>query len=145
MAMEDVFKLIAQMSADQQENMMKFAAELKKPTAREQAEIDRKEAEIKRRQEERLKLAKAEEDRKKNMALGCVHATYHPGTGVTRHAWRTQVNSDGYFRPTCQICQTQLPRIKATPDMLLNGVNLDQYMGLDADKLRKWAEQAEVA
>lgn len=148
-SMEEVMRLIATMSAEQHKNMLEAIAEMKKPTAREQEKIDKEDAKIRQQQENRIKLAKAEEDRKKNTALGCSHSTFHPGTGVVRSAWRAQVHTPAgekpYFVPTCIICQTQLPKILATNEMLSGGVNLDQYMGLDADKLRKWAEQSQVA
>jgi hypothetical protein len=149
-SMEQIFQMIAKMSTDQQENMMKFAAELKKPSDREQKEIDAKEARIVANQKARIQMAQAEEDRKDNLMRGCAHATYHPGTGVTRHAWRAQVSTPGhgekpFFQPMCQICHTVLPKIIATPDMLTQGVNLDQYMALNADTLKRWSEQMAAA
>ena len=148
-SMEEVMRLIATMGEQQHTNMLAAIAELKKPSEREQKKIDAEELRLKQQQENRLKLAMAEEERKKNNAAGCSHATFHPGTGVTRHAWRAQVHTPHkekpYFVPTCQICQTQLPKILATTDMLTGGVNLDQYLGIDADRLKKWAEQSQVA
>ena len=146
-SMEEVFKLIAKMSADQQENMMKFAAELKKPSDREQKEIDAKEARIKQNAEARLNQAKAEELQKEYLRTNCPHGTAHPGTGSFKHAWVAQVHTPGhgekpYFRPFCQQCKTLMPKITASADMLTQGVNLDKYVGIDADRLKKWAEQA---
>lgn len=147
--MQQVFEIISKMNEQQMDNMMKFAAELRKPTEREQRKIDDEDRRLAVRQQERLKLAESEENRKKLMAAGCPHATTHPGTGVTKHTWRAQVHAPHgekpYFVPTCQICWTQAPRILATPDMLTNGVNLDHYTGIDLDRLKKWAEQMNAA
>lgn len=147
--MEQVFQLIAQMNEQNQSNLLSAIQEMKKPTALEQEKLDKEAAKVKQQQESRLKLAKAEEDRKLNAARFCSHATTHPGTGVVKHAWRAQIHAPHgekpYFKPTCQICWTQLPKILATPDMLTNGVNLDQYTGLDVDRLKLWAVQAQEA
>ena len=147
--MKMVFDLISKMNEDNQKNLMSAIAELKKPTPREQEKLDKEEAKVKAQQQARLKLAMAEEQRKKNNILGCRHATVHPGTGVVKHAWRAQVHTPlgekPYFVPTCQICWTQAPKILATPDMLTQGVNLDQYTTIDYDVLKKWSEQSSAA
>lgn len=153
--MEEVMKLVAvlaeKMNEKQHENMMAAIAEMKKPSEREQKELDAKDERIRQAQESRRQIAKAEEERKRLNALGCPHASYNPASGTTRHTWRAQVHTPGrdkegnpikpYFVPTCQMCHTQLPKILATTEMLTGGVNLDQYVGLDIDRLKKWAEQ----
>jgi len=146
--MEQVFALIGKMNEDNQKNLLTAISELRKPTPREQEKLDKEEAKIKAQQEGRLKLAMAEEQRRKNNALGCRHATVHPGTGVVKHAWRAQVHTPhgekAFFVPTCQICWTQTPKILATPDMLTQGVNLDQYTTIDYEVLKKWADQSQA-
>jgi hypothetical protein len=147
MQMEDVFKLIAKMSEDQQANMMKFAAELKKPTEREQKELDAKEARVASQQQARMEMARSEIMRKESLRHGCSHSSFNQATGQSKHAWRAQVHTPGrgekpFFVPMCQICHTTLPKILATPDMLTQGVNLDMYQGIDLERLEKWAEQA---
>lgn len=145
-SMEEVFKLISQMDQSRHEQMLAFAKELKKPTDREQKKMDEDDKRVAQHQTARLAQAQAEEQRKVMAEKYCPHSTTHPGTGVTKHAWRAQVhapaNHKPFFVPTCQICRTQLPKILATTDMLTNGVNLDQYNGIDADRLRLWAQQA---
>jgi Zn finger protein HypA/HybF involved in hydrogenase expression len=143
--MEALKLIIAQMSESNREQMMAFAAELKKPTAMEQKKLDEEEARIKRAQTERLELSKAEVERKRLAALGCGHIRVHPGTGVVKHLWRAQVHTpagqEPYFVPTCQGCHTQTGKIPASMDMIRNGVNLDQYPGLTKEALDKWALQ----
>jgi hypothetical protein len=147
--MEAILKIIGQMNADNQTNMLAAIAEMKKPTAREQKKLDEEELKLAQHQQSRIKLAQAEEDRKRMQASSCAHATTHPGTGVTKHCWRAQVHTPHlqkpYFVPTCTQCFTQLPHILATTEMLTQGVNLDQYAALNIDVLRNWAKSAEKA
>lgn len=148
-SMKDIFDIIAQMDANNQKNILLAIQEMKKPTEAEQKKMDEEAVKLKQKQEARLKLAKAEEDRKINQARSCPHATVHPGTGVVKHAWRAQVHTpDGqpaYFVPTCMQCWTQGPKILATMDQVKNGVNLDQYVGIDIDRLKLWAKQMTAA
>jgi len=147
MDLEAVMRIIAQMNADNQQNMLSAIAEMKKPTEREQKKLDAEELKLQQHQTSRIKLAQAEEDRKRMQASSCAHATTHPGTGVTKHCWRAQVhtphNEKPYFVPTCTQCFTQLPHILATTEMLTQGVNLDQYAGLNIDVLRNWGTAAQ--
>lgn len=141
--MKAIFELIAQMDANNQKNILLAIQEMKKPTEREQKEMDEKDKKIRQHQEARVKLAQSEEERKRLQALSCPHSTTHPGTGVTKHTWRAQVHTPDkekpYFVPTCMKCLTQLPKILASTEMLTQGVNLDQYAGLDIQALRGWA------
>lgn len=147
--MEQVFELISKMNEQNQQNMLTAIAEMKKPSAREQAEIDAKEKRVAEQQKARIQLAQSEERRKELNRLGCPHSTFHPGTGVRKHSWRAQVHTPAgekpYFKPTCTQCWTQGPKILATPDMLTNGVNLDQYADIDLARLEAWAKQVNTA
>ena len=138
-------EILSKMGSDNREQMMEFAKELRKPTEREQRKIDEEDKRLERAQSERLALAKAEVQRRENNRLGCPHARINQATGVSRHMWRAQVHAptgvQPYAVPTCQMCQTQTGKIPASPDMLTQGVNLDQYAGLTYDALTKWAEQ----
>ena len=143
--MQALAQILAQMSEKQGENFLAAIKELKKPTPTEQKKLDDEEARIKRSQNEKLELAKAQMAAKAMNARACGHVRTHPGTGVTKHLWRAQVHTPDkqtpYFVPTCQGCLTQVGKIPATTDMLRNGVNLDQYPMLTEEALRKWAEQ----
>lgn len=140
--------LMQQMSEGNRETFLDAIKELKKPTEVEQKKLDQEATKTARQAKERIDLATVEMNRIKYMEENCPHTTYHPGTGVERHLWRAQVhapaNQKPYFVPTCTACRTQLPRIQATPDMLTNGVNLDQYIRLDLDVLKSWAKKSWV-
>ena len=144
---EAVLKLIGQMNADNQQNMIAAIAEMKKPTEREQKKLDAEEVKIVQHQKSRIALAHAEEDRKASLRRNCAHATTHPGTGVTKHTWRAQVHTPAnvkpYFVPTCTQCFSQLTPILASTEMLTQGVNLDQYAGINMDVLTNWAKSAQ--
>jgi hypothetical protein len=153
--MEQVFQLIGRMDENNQKNMLLAIAEMKKPSAIEQEKLDKEAAKLKTMQENRLKMAQAQERAKELSMAGCRHATINPATGVAKHAWRAQVHTPKdekpYFVPICLINQCQIKdehgnalRILATPDMLTQGVNLDQYAGLDLDALKRWAQSQAV-
>lgn len=143
--MEALKVILSQLNESNREQMMEFAKELRKPTEREQRKLDEEDKRIARAQKERLELAKAQMEAKRLNALGCGHVRTHPGTGVTKHLWRAQVHTPNgkapYFMPTCQGCQTQIGPIPASPNMLREGVSLDQYPTLTVEALEKWALQ----
>lgn len=147
-SIQDVLKLLAERDEQHMKQMMEFAKELRKPTEREQKELDEKEKRVAELQRRRLDMAKREEDSKETKKRGCAHSTTHGGTGVTSHQWRGQVHTpahcDPFFTPTCTQCLTQLPKIRATTEMLTQGVNLDAYKGINMDVLLKWGEQSWV-
>ncbi len=121
-------------------------AEMKKPTPEEQAKIVKDLELARKRALEQVNMAKAEELRKQSLMLNCPHATTHPGTGVTRHQWRAQVHAPAgkkpYFVPTCTQCHSQMPKIAATNEMLMNGVGLENYPAINREALEQWAKLA---
>jgi hypothetical protein len=141
--------LIKQMNEDNREAFLSYIKEVKKPSDLDQRKLDLEATKERRRIEESIDQARIEIERRENVKRSCSHTMYHPGTGVERHLWRGQVhapaNEKPYFIPTCTKCRTQLPKILATPEMLTNGVNLDQYIHLNVETLERWAKQAEVA
>jgi hypothetical protein len=146
-SVQDVMKLLQTQQEQNAKLMMEFAKELKKPSDREQKELDEKDARIRQRQEAGIKLGKAEEQRRIMQRTNCNHATTHPGTGVTKHAWRscgvqTPAGLDPSFTPICQQCQTTLPKIRATTEMVSQGVNLDMYAAIDMPTLLRWSEES---
>jgi hypothetical protein len=142
--MGDMLQLLAKMNEDNQKNMMAMVAEMKKPTEREQKELDVKEAKLVQQQATRLKMAQAEEQRKEMQRKSCAHGTTHGGTGVTTHQWRGQVmtpsHCDPYFLPRCTQCNTALKPIRASAEMMTQGVNLNMYAGLNIPILEQWAD-----
>ncbi len=143
--MEALKLILSQLNANQTEQLKEFAKELKKPTDREQAKIDEEEARTKRATIERIELAKAEEQRKKNQQNNCGHVRYHPLTGTGGHLWRAQTYTPKgvapYMVPICLGCNMEGPKIPATADMLREGVELHKYPGITLEALNKWAEQ----
>jgi len=143
---QDVLKLLAERDEAHMKQMMEFAKELRRPTEREQKEIDDKEKRVSQQQQARFKLAQSEVDRKEMQKRSCAHSTTHGGTGVTTHQWRAQVHTpshcDPYFRPTCTQCLSSLDPIRATTEMITQGVNLDQYKGVNMEVLLKWAGES---
>lgn len=153
--MAAVFELIGKMSAENRETMLEFAKEIRKPTpkeVREEAENEKKEERIRNNRLVQLENAKKQAAADEARASGCSHASYNPATGITKHSWRAQVHTPAgvkpYFVPTCDMCHYQIRDGKGDPvhfpasvDMLTNGVNLDQYIALDLDKLKTWYKQ----
>lgn len=143
--MEALKVILAQLTESNREQMMEFAKELKKPSEREQRKLDEEESRIKRSQLEKLELAKAEEERKKNQQNNCGHVRYHPLTGTGGHLWRAQTYTPKgvapYMVPICLGCNMEGPKIPATADMLREGVELHKYPGITLDALNKWGEQ----
>lgn len=143
--MEALKAILSQLNANQTEQLKEFAKELKKPTDREQAKLDAEEKQIQRHQAERLQLAQAEEEAKTNQRRNCGHVRYHPLSGTGGHLWRAQVHTPRgvapYFVPTCLGCNDQVGKIPATPDMMREGVSLQNYPGLTREALEKWALQ----
>lgn len=140
---EQMQKMMAGMAEIFGKQMAEAIKEIKKPTEAEQKKLDKEEKELRAKQELRFKMQKAEIDSREARKQNCPHGTAHPGNGSFSHAWRAQVNTpageEPYFIPMCTQCQTQLPKILATPDQVRNGVNLNAYPGLTMKGLEQWA------
>lgn len=146
-SMEQVMQLIAQNNQQNQQAMMEAIKELKKPSEEDQRKLDEEKQRRMLRAENAVKQAKIAEQQKENIRKGCAHGTYHPGTGAFTHQWRAQIHSPHgekpYFVPRCTQCGTTINgRIYATAEQLQNGVNLDQYKGIDYERLQKWADES---
>lgn len=138
-------------SAD--ERMIRFAQELKKPSAEEQAKIDKDKAKLKERILASAKLAEAEEKGRVNAAKFCPHGTTHSGTKAFTHQWRAQVHTpDGekpYYVPRCTQCGSTWdrwvgasnPKILASAEQLQSGVNMDQWSSEDVRRVFDWAKR----
>lgn len=68
---------------------------------------------------------RAEMDRRKRES--CLHSVVHPATKQRSTAWIGQVNSDGYIVPLCNLCKTEMPRIKASDDQKSSGARFAEY------------------
>ena len=131
------------LSPDQlKELILSIVSEAKKPSEYEQGKIDKARAIELRAAKEGRELAFAEEHRKAEQKKRCPH---HNGQS---HTWVAQVHApdgvDPYFVPTCQRCQTQLPRIRCTGDQAREGIGLNRYKTLDMAALERMAEKLPV-
>lgn len=156
LALAQALELIAKMGEQNRETMVEFAKEIRKPTPkeiREEAENEKKEDRIRANRLVQLENARKQAAADESRAQGCSHASYNPATGITKHSWRAQVHTPAgvkpYFVPTCDMCHYQIKDGQGNPvhfpasvEMLTNGVNLDQYVALDLDKLKTWYKQS---
>ena len=91
--------------------------ESRKPTDAEMAKLAKEEADTKRRMEEMLIVAKAEEESKRLQWANCNHKKEdgRPSIGG-------QIHSDGLVHPLCLHCQFEFPPYKPTQEMLAQGI-----------------------
>lgn len=141
---EQVKELIGEMNAANLAAIRMLVEEMRKPTPEQAAKLDDDRKKAERKLADRLNNARAEEQAKEMRKKYCPHGSV-TAAGVLKHTWRAQVNADGYFRPMCEQCQTQLPKIKATQYQIQNGLDLHRYAGLDVKTLEKWAEESAAA
>lgn len=57
------------------------------------------------------------------------------------HTWRGQTHSDGWAEVKCIRCLTRF-RVRPTPTMMSQGLNLDQIKGLTIEHLRAWSRNS---
>lgn len=153
---EQLTAILDAINSRSDERMIQFAKELKKPSAEEQAKLDKDRAKTLERALAAKKLARAEEQRQENQARGCPHGTTHSGTKVFTHQWRAQVHTpDGekpYYVPRCTQCGTtwdrwvgaSSPKIAASSDQIQNGVNMDKWGSDDIQRVFEWAKRNPV-
>jgi hypothetical protein len=139
------------------ERMIKFAQELRKPTAEEQAKIDRDLAKAKERALAAARVAMADEEGKKNAAKMCPHGTTNEGTGVFKHQFRAQVHTPAgeraYYIPRCTQCGSTWdavyglasPKVIASQDQMKEGINLDKWSVNDIQRVVDWLKRNPVA
>lgn len=143
--LEVMFKKFSELNNQTQENFMLAIAEMKKPSVREQMQIDKEEELVRKKQLGRIEAAQQEIARDQAKRDGCSHTMPSTIAGLPgRHAWVAAVNSDGYVRPFCNVCRFgdkgQL-KFKATPHMLQNGVGMNTMTNINLETLTKWAAQ----
>lgn len=92
----------------------------------------------KQRLDSEIESAKAQNEMAKQRRESCIHQTVNPANMNKRSAWRAQVNSDGCFVPVCCLCQTVMPKIKASDEQKREGVGLDKYVALPMKALENW-------
>jgi hypothetical protein len=132
------------LSAEQLQQLLEaVVAAAKKPSEYEQSLIDEKVALRKRNANEALERGKAEMEMKAMRKRNCPH---HNGKN---HTWVAQAHTPAgekpYFVPTCQRCNTQLPRVECSVEQITNGINLNNFKTLDMAALEHMAERRKVA
>lgn len=138
----DVLDLLKQINKDNQENLKSAIAEMKKPTAAEQAKLDKENALLARKAEIRRAEMILEEKNRKEAQAACQHKK-KSRNGAFVSAWGGQVNSNGYWYPLCTVCQMIGPEVKAPVEWLTGGVNATDmenpiWASLDLATLREW-------
>lgn len=153
---DQVLELLNSQKAENQANLLLAIQELKKPSADEQAKIDKEKAKIKERALAAVQLAKAEEQGKINAATYCPHGTTHKGTQVFTHQFRAQVMTPAgekpYYIPRCTQCGSTWdriyglpsPKILATPEQLQGGVNMNEWTTENIRQVVEWVRRNPV-
>ena len=153
---DQVLELLNHQSVENQKNLLLAIQELKKPTAEEQAKLDKERAKLKERALAAAKLAQAEEQGRENAARMCPHGTTHKGTKVFTHQWRAQVCTPNgekpYYIPRCTQCGSTWdrvyglpsPKVLATSEQLQGGINMDQWSMDDIQRVVEWVRRNPV-
>ena len=148
---EQLNQILEAINSRSDERMLKFAQEIRKPSLEEQAKIDKDNAKLKERVAAAAKLAKAEEEGRKNAAKNCPHGTVHKGTKAFTHQWRAQIHmpygEKPYFLPRCTQCGSTWadvyglasPKILASPEQIGNPIDMDQWSMEDIRRVVQWA------
>lgn len=121
--LEDVYKLLDKINEANDKRMIAMVQEMKKPSAAEQAKLDKEEMLLARRRETRRQELLAEEAARKGQQERCPHQKKHPRSGAFISAWGGQVNSDGCWHPVCTVCGMEGPAVKAPMEWITGGVN----------------------
>jgi hypothetical protein len=123
------------------EVLKQFAAELKKPSAEEQAKIDADKANLLRRQEESIKQAKREKDQRDREQAMCSHMKPHPYTGKTRIV--APLHNDGLHHPRCLFCHKEFKPFAPSPETIPVGMSLDDFNGVSSQIIEHWGNEYE--
>lgn len=129
-------QVLMALMAEQSKTFMQGIAELRKPTEDEQKKLD--EARERRKQ---ASINAAEMGKKITQQIldeqrRCGHVNPR-----NMHLFRGQVHSDGWARIKCQRCMKSYT-VRPLPEMVAQGLNLDQIPGLTAAHLEAWEKQS---
>lgn len=133
---EQVVFLMQELAKANKETILAAVAEMKKPDEYEQEKRNREKEARDKKLKQAVEQGRRDEEMKAMKKATCRHAKPDG-----KHTWVAQVNADGYFRPTCIQCWSQLSPIKATTEQLTQGVSLHAYPNLTMEALEKWAAQ----
>lgn len=121
-------------SPGMQEFLQTLVNQMKQPSVLEQKAIEEEAEERRKHAEMRVANAERQERAMKAQQAACGHINKKK-----QHTFVAQVHSDGYYRPICQICHKEFPKIKASTDQIAGGVNLHEYEGITERHLLSWA------
>jgi len=127
------------------EQLLQFAAELRKPDAEEQARRDDLKARKQAKRDAFIAERKDWERQAKYKYVWCIdgsrHFKSHPYEN--QHTIRGQVNNDGLMHPICMKCQTEFPPFKP-PQQILSGAELGDIGNLTTDMIEQWAKDSGI-
>lgn len=127
--------------AQMMELMKQFAAELKKPSADEQAEIDAKKARAETRVKASIENAKREQRQKELDQAACSHTKPYPYQGQIRVV--APLHNDGLHHPHCLFCHKEFKPFAPAPETIPLGMTLGDLNGVTPQHLEAWGNQYE--
>jgi hypothetical protein len=113
---------IKQMSDDNRDTTIAAIAELKKPSAEDQAKIDEEKASLMEQSERRIEAAKAQEDDIAARRAGCSHTMPNGQTN-----FRGQVMSNGWAGVFCSHCWDAYAFEATDIEKSQSGLNVDKW------------------
>lgn len=136
--MEQNRLLIEQMGKQNSDASIALAAELRKPTDTEQKKLDDERLALQKRAIMAVNAAKQKHQQDTAKQANCPHKDRN---GIT--CFNGQVTSDGRWAVFCNRCGLNAPRIKATAEERMSGINLRSWENLSFEGLKQLAKQRE--
>lgn len=127
--------LMALMS-EQSKTFMQGIAELRKPSEEDQKKADEARERRKQASINAAKMGQQITAQILSEQQRCRHAKPN-----NEHTFRGQVHSDGWARIKCQRCMKSFT-VRPLPEMVAQGLNLDQVPGLTVAHLEAWEKQS---
>lgn len=125
------------------ELMKQFAAELKKPSAEEQAKIDAEKANLLRRQQASIANSQREKQQRDVEQSMCSHMKSGVYSGQTRIV--APLHNDGLHHPLCLGCNKEFKPFAPSPETIPLGMSLGDYRGITPEIINHWGAQHEKA
>ncbi len=136
--MEQNRLLIEQMGKQNAESTLSLAAELRKPTDMEQKKLDDERLSLQKRALMAVQAAKQKDAQDNAKRAVCPHKDRN---GIT--CFNGQVTSDGRWAVFCNRCGLPAPRIKATQEERMSGINIRSWENLTFEGLERLHKQRE--
>ena len=116
-----------------------LVAELRKPTDMEQKKLDDERLSLQKRAMMAVQAAKQKEAQDNAKRASCPHKDRN---GIT--CFNGQVTSDGRWAVFCNRCGLPSPRIKATAEERMSGINIRSWENLTYEGLNQLYKQREA-